>query len=98
MLWSGSIYPGGSRSGIVGVDRVAWQWQPTRTAHDPNPPITLEDGAAQPAIIAVAFDDYELDADHDYDFVDFSGGQLPADVAGLQIDDYIIRARRRARR
>lgn len=25
--------------------RTAWQWQPTLTVHDPNPPITLEDAA-----------------------------------------------------
>jgi hypothetical protein len=30
---------------LTGSRRTAWQWQPTLTAHDPNPPITLEDGA-----------------------------------------------------
>lgn len=32
-----------------GASRTAWQWQTSLTAHDPNPPITLEDGAAPPA-------------------------------------------------
>jgi len=31
--------------GFPGTGRHAFQWQPTTTAHDPNPPITLEDGA-----------------------------------------------------
>lgn len=26
------------------LDSTGWQWQPTLTAHDPSPPITLEDG------------------------------------------------------
>jgi hypothetical protein len=25
------------------TDWESWQWQPTLTLHDPNPPITLED-------------------------------------------------------
>lgn len=24
------------------LNRPSWQWQPTTTAHDPSPPITLE--------------------------------------------------------
>jgi hypothetical protein len=36
------------------LSRALWQWQPTLTAHDPSPPITLEDVPApsegQPAV------------------------------------------------
>lgn len=32
--------------GERGDSRESWQWQPTLTAHDPSPPITLEDAAA----------------------------------------------------
>lgn len=30
------------------LSRTRWQWQPTITAHDPTPPITLEDVPAPP--------------------------------------------------
>ena len=33
---------------FVGFNYTAWQWQPTRTDHDPNPPVTLEDAAGAP--------------------------------------------------
>ena len=35
-----------SADGTWLVSETAKQWQPTTTAHDPNPPITLEDAVA----------------------------------------------------
>lgn len=36
------------------LSRARWQWQPTLTAHDPNPPIKLEEevvaGEGQPTV------------------------------------------------
>lgn len=32
----------GNQPGMGFSGGVRWQWQPTLTAHDPNPPITLE--------------------------------------------------------
>lgn len=41
--------------GERGDSRQSWQWQPTLSAHDPNPPITLEDAvAASVSIAAIA--------------------------------------------
>lgn len=45
---------GRSRAAWSGYDLERWQWQPSLTAHDPNPPITLEDAAA-PATFNAAF-------------------------------------------
>ena len=33
---------GRQRAGWPGYGRSRWQWQPTLTTHDPNPPLTLE--------------------------------------------------------
>lgn len=44
MFVSTGIFKHGSEWGcFVWQDRASWQWQPTLTSHDPNPPITLED-------------------------------------------------------
>jgi len=40
------------QSGPFSSNATAWQWQPTLTFHDPNPPITLEDA---PAAVAIPF-------------------------------------------
>jgi len=32
-------------AGVNTQSRQSWQWQPTLTVHDPNPPITLENPA-----------------------------------------------------
>lgn len=45
---------GASRIGWPGYDRERWQWQPVLDAHDPSPPITLEDAAAGGMVSAVA--------------------------------------------
>lgn len=34
--------------------RSSWQWQPTLTAHDPNPPIILEDPAGGGPVTLIA--------------------------------------------
>ena len=39
---------GKQRSGWPGYGRTQWQWQPTLTAHDPSPPMILEDAAVEP--------------------------------------------------
>lgn len=46
MKSSGGVWKHGSELGAhVWCERQGWQWQPTTTAHDPSPPITLEDAA-----------------------------------------------------
>lgn len=47
--------------------RARWQWQSTLTAHDPNPPITLEDGGAPPVIPSIIESWWTVwdDAEHD---------------------------------
>src|SRR4051812_7656080 len=38
----GPLQGGWLPGGLHDQDYTAWQWQPTLSAHDPNPPITLE--------------------------------------------------------
>lgn len=38
--------PGSSILGAPAIDASTWQYQPTSTSHDPNPPLTLEAGGA----------------------------------------------------
>lgn len=38
--------PGRSLLGDPAIDASTWQYQPTSTSHDPNPPLTLESGGA----------------------------------------------------
>lgn len=47
--------------------RPLWQWQSTLTAHDPNPPITLENGGAPPVIPSIIESWWTVwdDAEHD---------------------------------
>lgn len=44
MFVSNFILKSGGRFGS-GDSKTKWQWQPTLTIHDPNPPIALEDAA-----------------------------------------------------
>lgn len=46
MFSSGGVWKHGSaQNGLPGFERTSWQYQPSSDAHDPNPPITLEDPA-----------------------------------------------------
>lgn len=45
------VYRTGGRSGFPGTGNAPFQWQPVSTAHDPNPPITLEDASGSSVII-----------------------------------------------
>lgn len=51
MKISNHIGKGTQRIGWPGYARERWQWQPDLDAHDPNPPITLEDPAGGSTII-----------------------------------------------
>lgn len=48
---------GGLGNGLVALQsETAWQWQFSTTAHDPNPPITLEDAPPAPgSFVATPF-------------------------------------------
>lgn len=73
--------------------RPRWQYQPTTTSHDPNPPITLEDGGAPPAVPDLTASWYEVGyddaADDDGDFYSAVFAALAAaepDVVGAVLD------------
>lgn len=52
MFIANYLFQGRSRIGWPGYDRQAWQWEPitygTGAAHDPSPPIIIEDAPAAP--------------------------------------------------
>ncbi len=52
MIHNGASWVGGWRDG---TRRAAWQWQPTIEAHDPSPPIVLQDPTIGAHPIEAAF-------------------------------------------